>query len=319
MSPTAPAGPWPSSSPSCPRNVPNGRPAGTIFAIPMTPPGPARRPPPRGSAVPRHAAPPRFPFRTAVLVLVVLAAGAVAVKAAVGGGGDDKAAGGRSPSAPASGTHGGPSTGPSTSSPTGSGTTSRPPTPSGDGVVTPPPLNTKVPGLVTFRGNATRSYDGEGPLPKDPEDLWSYPSSGGLCSVSDGGQGPKTWCGTGWTGQPNVIPHKKGTIEIREGAYDGHYHFWNGETGEVMHPDLVTGDLAKGSASSDADGYPLYYAGSRDNYFRIVALDRSKPAVLWQVNADTSVSDPRWNNDWDGAALQRGVYLLEAARTRGST
>ena len=32
-----------------------------------------------------------------------------------------------------------------------------------------------------------------------------------------------------------------------------------------MRPDLVTGDLAKGSATSDPDGYPLYYAGSRDN------------------------------------------------------
>ena len=35
-----------------------------------------------------------------------------------------------------------------------------------------------------------------------------------------------------------------------------------------MRPDLVTGDLAKGSATSDPDGYPLYYAGSRDNLFR---------------------------------------------------
>ncbi len=247
-----------------------------------------------------------------MLVLIVLAAGAIAVKAAVGGGdGKDNATDGRSPSASPGGAHGGPSNGPSTSGPSGPGTTSRPPSPSGDGVDTPPPLNPKVPGLVTFRGNASRDYYGEGPLPKHPEVLWSYPSSGGLCSQSDGGQGLKTWCGTGWTGQPNVIPHKNGTIEIREGAYDAHYHFWNGETGELMHPDLVTGDLAKGSASSDADGYPLYYAGSRDNYFRIVALDRPKPTVLWQVNADTSVSNPVWNNDWDGAALQLGDYLLE--------
>jgi outer membrane protein assembly factor BamB len=100
-------------------------------------------------------------------------------------------------------------------------------------------------------------------------------------------------------------------IEIREGAYDDHYHFWNGLTGELVHPDLVTDDLAKGSATSDADGYPLYYAGSRDNNFRIVALDRPKPTVLWSVNADTSVSNPVWNNDWDGAALQIGDYLLE--------
>ena len=43
----------------------------------------------------------------------------------------------------------------------------------------------------------------------------------------------------------------------------------------------MTGDLAKGSATSDPDGYPLYYAGSRDNYLRVVALDRPTPTVLW--------------------------------------
>ena len=46
--------------------------------------------------------------------------------------------------------------------------------------------------------------------------------------------------------------------------------------GQAVMPDLVTGDLAKGSATSDPDGYPLYYAGSRDNDFRIVA---TRPAA----------------------------------------
>ena len=123
--------------------------------------------------------------------------------------------------------------------------------------------------------------------------------------------GSKTWCGTGWTGQPNVIVGANGKIEIREGAYDGRYHFLNGATGKPVRPDLVTGDLAKGSATSDADGYPLYYAGSRDNFLRVVALDRRKPAVLWKLNAMTSVPNPVWNNDWDGAPLQIGDYLLE--------
>ena len=51
--------------------------------------------------------------------------------------------------------------------------------------------------------------------------------------------------------------------------------------GSPVMPDLVTGDLAKGSATSDPDGYPLYYAGSRDNHFRVVAMDRAEPTVLW--------------------------------------
>ena len=103
---------------------------------------------------------------------------------------------------------------------------------------------------------------------------WNYPESGGLCSTSADAAGSRVWCGTGWTGQPNVIVHEDGRIEIREGAYDGHYHFLNGRTGRPMRPDLVTGDLAKGSATSDPEGYPLYYAGSRDNQFRIIAMDQ---------------------------------------------
>src|SRR5207237_8977375 len=96
---------------------------------------------------------------------------------------------------------------------------------------TPGPINSAFPGLTTFRGNATRDYYGEGPVPTHPVILWRYPASGGMCSRSSDLSGVNTWCGTGWTGQPNVITHKDGTIEIREGAYDDNYHFWNGKTG----------------------------------------------------------------------------------------
>src|SRR6185436_2621196 len=84
-----------------------------------------------------------------------------------------------------------------------------------------------------------------------------------------------------------------------------------GQTGEPVRAALQTGDLAKGSATSDPDGYPLYYAGSRDNFLRVIALDRGDPKVLWQLNADTSVPNPIWNDDWDGAPLVIGDYLLE--------
>jgi hypothetical protein len=174
----------------------------------------------------------------------------------------------------------------------------------------PAPINTAFEGLTTFRGNATRDYYGDGPLPRHPTVRWRYPASGGLCSRSSDLFGTETWCGTGWTGQPNVIVHRNGTIEIREGAYDDDYHFWNGVTGKPMRPDLHTGDLAKGSATSDAQGYPLYYAGSRDNNLRVVALDRTAPTVLWSTNAH-DVPHPVWNDDWDGAPLEIGDYLLE--------
>ena len=158
-------------------------------------------------------------------------------------------------------------------------------------------------GLLTFRGTPGRNYMGRGPVPAAPEVRWRVPERK-LCSLStiglDGTERVE-WCGTGWTGQPNVIPRDDG-LEIREGAYDGAYHFLGGD-GRALRPPLQTGDLAKGSATTDPDGYPLYYAGSRDNLLRIVALDRGAPTVLWELDADTSVPQPLWNDDWDGAPL----------------
>ena len=55
---------------------------------------------------------------------------------------------------------------------------------------------------------------------------------------------------------------------------------------------------------------PLYYAGSRDNYLRVIALDRDSPTELWSLNAN-AVSPTKWNNDWDGAPLVIDDYLFE--------
>ena len=227
----------------------------------------ARRPP-------RHAARSKAPFP--VLLGLILVAGAVALWRAWDPNDGVRAdAGSPSATLPSS----------ASPSPAGSGATGAP-SPAGDQI--PIPINTAFPGLTTFRGNATRDYYGEGPAPRHPVIRWSYPESGELCSTSADAAGSRVWCGTGWTGQPNVIVHEDGRIEIREGAYDGHYHFLNGRTGRPMRPDLVTGDLAKGSATSDPEGYPLYYAGSRDNVFRIIAMDRWRPTVLWSINAETT-------------------------------
>jgi outer membrane protein assembly factor BamB len=248
---------------------------------------------------PQHAARSKVPFPVLLLVLLV-AAGAVTAWQVWG---SDAGAGERAKEP-------GPSAGRSASASPSGGASASPVSPS-PSVQTPGPINTAFPGITTFRGNATRNYYGEGPVPQHPVIRWNYPESGGLCSTSADAAGSRVWCGTGWTGQPNVIVHEDGSIEIREGAYDGSYHFLNGRTGRPIRPDLVTGDLAKGSATSDPEGYPLYYAGSRDNQFRIVAMDRPRPTVLWSMNADSTVSRPLWNNDWDGAALILGDYLLE--------
>ncbi len=174
----------------------------------------------------------------------------------------------------------------------------------------PGPINTDVDGLTTFRGNATRTYYGDGPVPLDPVIGWRSPAQR-MCSVSYVGIDRSEWCGTGWTGQPNVLVRDDGTIEVREGAYDGMYHFLDGLTGLPIRSPLPTRDLAKGSATSDPDGFPLYYAGSRDGRFRIVAMDRREPLVLWSVDGATSVDRPLRNDDWDGAALVVDDVLFE--------
>jgi outer membrane protein assembly factor BamB len=173
------------------------------------------------------------------------------------------------------------------------------------------PINTGVEGLTTFRGNATRTYYGRGPVPEAPRILWRYPAAGGLCSRSSDEEGERTWCGTGWTGQPNVVDPDGGPVEVRFGAYDRAVHVLDARTGEERYDPFVTGDLIKGTVTSDPDGYPLLYVGSRDNELRVLALDRGHRMVeLWSLSSDTA-PNPVWNNDWDGSPLIVGDYLLE--------
>ena len=168
----------------------------------------------------------------------------------------------------------------------------------------------EVPGLLTFRGNPTRTYHGRGPVPQAPKVAWYYPREGGMCSSSSAKGETKTWCGMGWTGQPAVF-EREGRLWVVFGAYDGAVHFMDGRTGEDILPPFPTDDIIKGSVTVDPDGYPIIYTGSRDNYFRALAIDRPGGAVeLWKLSA-TAVSPTLWNNDWDGSGLILDDYLLE--------
>jgi outer membrane protein assembly factor BamB len=234
----------------------------------------------------------RGSFEAVIVVLVAVAGAVGAYRAGLFEGSDGPPAAGPAPPA---------SSPPSPAEPA--------PEPTED--LTPEPINTAVAGLTTFRGNATRTYYGAGPVPRDPEILWRFPSSGGLCSESTDEEGTKTWCGTGWTGQPNVIDPEDGPVQVRFGAYDRAVHILNGRTGRPLYEPFVTGDLIKGTVTSDPDGYPLLYTGSRDNTLRILALDRGRrPVELWSLSSD-SAPNPVWNNDWDGSPLIIGDYLLE--------
>jgi outer membrane protein assembly factor BamB len=172
------------------------------------------------------------------------------------------------------------------------------------------PYGDTVNGILTFRGNPTRTFYGTGPVPRTaPSKLWRFPRSGGMCSESEDEKGLRTWCGSGWTGQPAVF-ERDGRTWVVFGAYDRKIHFLDAATGEQILPDFTTGDIIKGSVTVDPDGYPLVYSGSRDNYYRVIAIDRDKPAELWRLSAK-AVSPTLWNDDWDGSGLIIDDYLFE--------
>ncbi|HLT15413.1 MAG TPA: PQQ-binding-like beta-propeller repeat protein [Acidimicrobiales bacterium] len=170
--------------------------------------------------------------------------------------------------------------------------------------------NAAVEGLLTFRGNPSRSYYGAGPVPRTtPEILHRFPDEP-MCRSSVNLGETKVWCGMGWTGQPTIIEREDRTWAIF-GGYDGHIHFMDAETGERILPDVETGDIIKGTPTIDPDGYPLVYTGSRDDLLRVIAFDRPGQAeVLWTVHAE-SVQPVIWNDDWDASPIVIGDYLVE--------
>lgn len=171
------------------------------------------------------------------------------------------------------------------------------------------PWGDEVQGLLTFRGNPTRTYYGQGPVPAAPQVLWRYPERGAMCGESTEGDETRTWCGTGWTGQPAVF-EREGQTWLVFGAYDYGVHFLDAATGQDLRPPFVTGDIIKGSVTVDPNGFPLVYTGSRDNRYRVLAIDRNPVEELWALDAD-DVSPTLWNDDWDGSGLVVDDVLFE--------
>ena len=171
------------------------------------------------------------------------------------------------------------------------------------------PWSTTVQGLLTFRGNPTRTWYGTGPLPAAPKILWQYPSQA-MCGASREYGETRTWCGTGWAGQPAVF-ERGGRTWVVFGAYDYKIHFVDAATGQDILPPFPTGDIAKGMVTVDPDGYPLVYEGSRDNKMRVLAIDRPQATQLWALDAhDPRLQPHLWNDDWDGAPLILDDHLV---------
>ena len=136
------------------------------------------------------------------------------------------------------------------------------------------PWGTAVQGLLTFRGNPSRTYHGAGPVPEAPQVAWRYPDRA-MCGESSEYGETKVWCGTGWVGQPAVF-ERGGRTWLVFGAYDYNFHFVDAATGQAILPPFPTGDIAKGTVTVDPDGFPLVYGGSRDNKLRVLAIDRAR-------------------------------------------
>jgi len=156
-----------------------------------------------------------------------------------------------------------------------------------------------VDGFLVFRGNPTRTFYGEGPVPRDPQIMWSAPEER-LCSIEgDLAAGGRRWCGIGWTGQAVLLDRAgdgSSDVEVMVGGYDGAFHLFDGATGMRSRPKFVTGQMVKGTESLDPDGYPLAVVGSRDGFLRVIALDRDEPTELWRLGRHPQGV---WNNDWD--------------------
>ena len=164
-----------------------------------------------------------------------------------------------------------------------------------------------VEGLLTFRGNPTRTFHGRGPVPAEPVVAWSHEIG---CSVSPVAGEAKTWCGSGWTGQPAVYRSAvTDEWQVAFGAYNRAINFLDPFSGaEVLAP-YFTDDIVKGTVTVDPDGFPLLYTGSRDNNYHVVALDRGEPVALWKLSSD-AVSPTLWNNDWDSSGLVIDDHLF---------
>ena len=174
---------------------------------------------------------------------------------------------------------------------------------------TKPYPNAAIEGLLTFRGNPSRSYYGAGPVPREaPEILHQFPGEP-MCRQSVNLGETKVWCGMGWTGQPTIAVREDRTWAIF-GGYDGHIHFMDADTGERILPDVETGDIIKGTPTIDPDGFPLVYSGSRDDLMRVIAFDRAGQAeVLWTLDSE-SVAPNLWNDDWDSSPIILDDYMI---------
>ncbi len=197
---------------------------------------------------------------------------------------------------------------------------------------------TKVPGVLTFRGNNYRTAPAYGTADVKDKKL-SIEWTQDIGEVRGDGS---YWPGAGWTGQPLLVnwPEQtrkamgfapefadKNLVEVIYPVFEGKIYRLDLETGKQTKPPIDAKCGFKGTGSIDPRGYPLLYAGQGLNdmddnpdtddcpfQYRIFDLIQNK-----QLNGWSGQDDPaRPRKDWgafDSSALVNSASdtLIEPA------
>lgn len=132
-----------------------------------------------------------------------------------------------------------------------------------------PPASGAPGSIPTFRGNAARSLQGLGAVPRSPVVRWSFVTGVHKEAV---GRGHRTWKGTGWSGQAAIAG---GRVYVP--GLDGTCYCRDADTGEAVWQ--TTGDDSIKSSICLWDDRLLF--GSRDNHLRCLSMDDGR--LLWKL------------------------------------
>ncbi len=179
---------------------------------------------------------------------------------------------------------------------------------------------TDVEGVLTFRGNQTRTAPAWGSADISQNKLeivWTKD----IGAISGTGS---YWPGAGWTGQPLLVhwPEKtrqcmgisqemkaKDLVEVIYPVFDGHIYFLDLLTGKPTREPINVGYGFKGTGSVDPRGYPLFYAGQglndtngRIGPFRYRIFDLIQNKEIFGIPGKDAVAFRSWGA-FDSSAL----------------
>lgn len=127
--------------------------------------------------------------------------------------------------------------------------------------------------MLMFRGNPTHTFYGTGPIRDNPELKWTQE----LARFHTKLRGrPKTWTGTGWSGQPVKLGDY-----VYVGGQGGYAYAFEAATGTIRwrHKGMR---MFKGSACAYKN---RIYLGNTDDFYR--CLNASTGALIWKINTGT--------------------------------